>query len=107
MIILDKGRLIASKPIAELAKKENKLNLTLDRQAESALLDRIRRIPEVSAAEQDSINPEKLTIDFAEHSSEDLQLQIQQEIMKAGYSILDLSRGKALIEGMMDLVNTK
>ena len=107
VIILDKGRLIASKPIAELAKKENKLNLTLDRKAEAELIVNIRKLPEVIALQQDNINPEKIVIEFGEHSAEDLQLQIQKMIMEDGYSILDLSRGKALIEGMMDLVNTK
>ena len=107
VIILDRGRLIASKPIAELAKKENKLNLTLDRQAEANLVDRIRTLPDVITLEQDKINPEKIVIEFAEQAAEDLPLKIQQLIMEHGYDILDLSRGKALIDGMMDLVNPK
>ena len=64
VIILDKGRLVACNAIAELAKKENKLNLTLDRKADSALLEKIGNLSKNISIDQDSINQEKLIIDF-------------------------------------------
>jgi len=105
VIILDKGRLIAYKPIAELVKKENKLNLTLDRQPDEQLLLALKQLPEISALVQDRLNPEKVILELGGNGTDELQLQIQRLIMDRGYAITDLSRGKALIDGMMDLVD--
>ncbi len=107
VIILDNGRLVACNAISELARKENKLNLTLDRKADSPLLGMIEKLSKDISIEQDNINQEKLIINFGEDSADELQLQIQQLIMQQGYQIIDLSRGKALIDGMMDLVSPK
>jgi ABC-2 type transport system ATP-binding protein len=104
VIILDKGKLIAGKSISELADKENKLNLTLNRKPEDELMAALNQTPELISLVQDPRNPEKITLEFADNNLDELQLQIQRLIMDQGYVITDLSRGKALIDGMMDLV---
>lgn len=108
VIILDEGRLIASKPIAELANEENKLNLTLNRKPDEQLLQSLKQIPDIKDLMQDPLNLEKISLDLADSKSlDELQLQIQRLIMDHGYAIIDLSRGKALIDGMMELVDGK
>lgn len=108
VIILDEGRLIASKPIAELANKENKLNLTLNRIPDEKLLQSLKQIPDIKDLTQDPLNQEKISLDLGSSNDlDELQLQIQRLIMDHGYAIIDLSRGKALIDGMMELVDGK
>ena len=105
VIILDKGKLIANKPIAELAHKDKHLNLTLNRQADEELLQALQEFDGIKDLNLDKLNPEKITLNLGEGDLDELQLQIQRLIMDKGYAITDLSRGKALIEGMMDLVD--
>ncbi|MFT5351292.1 MAG: ABC-type multidrug transport system ATPase subunit, partial [Gammaproteobacteria bacterium] len=107
VIILDKGKLIASKPISELANKENKLNLTLNREPDSDLLSAFMLIPEVRAVSQVKREQEKITLDLGDGNIDELQIQVQRLIMDKNYVITDLSRGKTLIDGMMDLVDNK
>lgn len=105
VIILDRGKLVASKPIAELAKSQNRLNITLDGGADKSLLQTLEALAGVDSVEQDPLSPEKLSIGLHAQAREELQLQIQQMLMEKGHMIVDFSRGKALIEGIMDLVD--
>ncbi len=107
VIILDEGRLIANRPIAELVNLENRLNLTLDREPDDQLVQTLLQIPEIKDFSQDKLNLEKISLDLGNNNLDDLQLQIQRLIMDNGYTIIDLSRGKGLIDGIMDLVDGK
>ena len=107
VIILDAGKLIASKQISQLRGNENKLNLTLNREADEKLLQALLALPEIIDLAQDSLNHEKISLDLGNTSPDELQMQIQRLIMDHGYAITDLSRGKGLIDGLMDLVDRK
>ena len=107
VIILDAGKLIASKQISQLRGNENKLNLTLNREADEKLLQALLALPEIIDLAQDSLNHEKISLDLGNTSPDELQMQIQRLIMDHGYAITDLSRHKGLIDGLMDLVDRK
>ena len=104
VIILDKGKLLASKPISELASKDSSISLSLNRAPEAELLGALKDIDAVSEIKLDSVNTEKLILQLNSKGMDELQLQIQRTIMEQGYTITEFSRGKALIDGMMDLV---
>jgi ABC-2 type transport system ATP-binding protein len=105
VIILDKGRLIASKPIAELANKDSNLSLSLNRKPSTELIETLAQLDEVRDVTLDKVNQEKMTLHLGIEDMDEIQLTVQRLIMDQGYAITDLSRGKALIEGMMDLVD--
>jgi len=107
VIILDAGKLIASKQISQLRGNENKLNLTLNREADEKLLQALLALPEIIDLTKDSLNHEKISLELGNTSPDELQMQIQRLIMDHGYAITDLSRGKGLIDGLMDLVDRK
>lgn len=107
VIILDAGKLIASKQISQLRGNENKLNLTLNREADEKLLQALLALPEIIDLAQDSLNHEKISLDLGNTSPDELQMQIQRLIMDHGYAITDLSRHKGLIDGLMGLVDRK
>jgi ABC-2 type transport system ATP-binding protein len=106
VIILDKGRLIANKSISELANRDSSLNLTLNRRPDEKLIHALEQIDEINELTLDKTNHEKITLHLDSDDMDELQIQIQRLIMDQGYTITDLSRGKALIDGMMDLVDT-
>ncbi len=105
VIILDKGKLIASQAISELAGKDSSLNLSLNRPADEELLRALLQIREIKNVIPDKLNKEKMTLSLGGDNIDELQLQVQQLIMDQGYTVTELSRGKALIDGMMDLVS--
>jgi ABC-2 type transport system ATP-binding protein len=107
VIILDAGKLIASKQISQLRGNENKLNLTLNREADEKLLQALLALPEIIDLAQDSLNHEKISLDLGNTSPDELQMQIQRLIMDHGYAITYLSRHKGLIDGLMGLVDRK
>jgi len=106
VIILDNGKLIANKSISEIADKESNLSITLDRRPDDNLVLALEQIVEVKAITTDKLSSEKMILNLDSGNIDELQLQVQRLIMDQGYTITDLSRGKALIEGMMDLVDT-
>ena len=107
VVILDQGKLIANKPIAALATTQNRLNFTLDRAADDSLLEELRALEGISEVSRDRINPEKLSLELAGKAQDQMQLEVQKLLIDKGYVIVDFSRGKALIEGIMDLVDIK
>ena len=104
VVILDGGRLVASKPIDELARRQNTLRLTLNRAVENDLLLALQESEFVSSVRQDSLKPEKLSIVLAAGDADSHQLQIQTMIMNRQYVIQDFNRGQGLMDGVMDLV---
>jgi len=106
VIILDKGKLIASQAIAELSSKDSNLNLTLNRRPDEELIQSLLLISGIKEVRPDKQNQEKMMLILDIDKMDELQLQIQQLIMDQGYTITDLSRGKTLIDGMMDLVGS-
>ncbi len=105
VIILDQGKLVANKPISELATTQNRLNFTLDRPADSSLLEELQSRAGISELVVDRINPEKLSLDMVATEQGEIQIEVQKLLIDKGYVIVDFSRGKALIEGIMDLVD--
>jgi len=104
VIILDKGKLLANKAISELASKDSSISISLNRAPEEALLSALKDIDTVNEIQLDSVNNEKLILQLSSQEMDELQLRIQRTIMEQGYTITEFSRGKALIDGMMDLV---
>ncbi len=105
VVILDQGKLVANKPISELATTQNRLNFTLDRPAESSLLEELQSRAGIAEVVVDRINPEKLSLDMIASEQGEMQIEVQKLLIDKGYVIVDFSRGKALIEGIMDLVD--
>jgi ABC-2 type transport system ATP-binding protein len=105
VIILDNGKLIANKSISEIADKESSLSITLNRLPDENLILALEQIDEINTLIADKLSPEKLNVHLDSDNIDELQLKIQRIIMDQGYTITDFSRGKALIEGMMDLVD--
>lgn len=108
VIILDKGKLIACKPISEIANKSSSLNLnlTLNRKADEKLVQALVQLDGIKDVALDKLNQEKMNLSLDSENMDEMQLTIQRLIMDQGYAITDLSRGKALIDGMMDLVDS-
>jgi ABC-2 type transport system ATP-binding protein len=104
VIILDKGKLLANKAISELASKDSSISISLNRTPEEALLSALKDIDTVNEIQLDSVNNEKFILQLSSQEMDELQLRIQRTIMEQGYTITEFSRGKALIDGMMDLV---
>ncbi len=94
VIILDKGRLIASKPISELANKESSLNLTLNRKPDEELIQALKQLEDIKELTLDKLNQEKMTLNLASDNMDEMQLTVQRLIMDRGYAITHLSRGK-------------
>lgn len=107
VIILDTGKLIASKQISQLGGNKNKLNLTLDHEADEKLLQALLAIPKINNLAQDSLNHEKIILDLGTTNPGELQMQVQKLIMAHGYAIIELSHGKSLVDGFMDLIDPK
>ncbi len=107
VIILDSGKLIANKSISDLANKDSSLTLILNRKPDEKLILDLKQIVDVNELLLDKINEEKMTLNLSSDKLDELQLEIQRIIMNQGYTITDLSRGKGLIDGMMDLVDSK
>ena len=105
VMILDQGKLIANKPIAELATTQNRLNFTLDRAVDETLVEQLGAMDGVMEVNVDRINPEKLALELGAKMKDEMQIEVQKLLIDKGYVIVDFSRGKALIEGIMDLVD--
>lgn len=101
--VLDRGRLITCTEISELTKKSNTLNITLDRAASESLIAALSGLAEISDLAADSANREKLTLHFQSEAPDQFQLRIQTIIVEQGFSITHLSRGKGLVDGIIDL----
>ncbi len=105
VVILDKAKLIANTEISELAAKDNTLNITLDRIPADNLVTALLQLPEITEFIQNKSNQHKITLYFASIHPDQLQLQVQSLIIDQGFSIVHFSRGKALVDGVIDLVN--
>ncbi len=107
VVILDKGKLIAYTKITELAGKDNSLNISLDRAPSEELLNALSQLPEIIDLKTDSANQEKITLYFASKQADKFQLQVQTLIIEQGFSLVHLHRGKALVDGVLDLVDAE
>lgn len=107
VVILDKGRLIAYTKITELAGKDNSLKISLDRAPSEELLNALSQLPEIIDLKTDSANQEKITLYFASKQADKFQLQVQTLIIDQGFSLVHLHRGKALVDGVLDLVDAE
>jgi ABC-2 type transport system ATP-binding protein len=104
IVILDKGKLVTSAPIAEFAHQNTTLNLVLNRPLELTLKDRLQQLPEIIEIISNEAQLEKLAIHFNSNQTDQLQLKIQSLIIEEGYSIVQMHRGKDLAEGIMEIV---
>lgn len=107
VVILDKGKLIAYTKITELAGKDNSLTISLDRAPSEELLNALSQLPEITDLKTDSANQEKITLYFSSKQVDKFQLQVQTLIIGQGFSLVQLHRGKALVDGVLDLVDAE
>ncbi|MFQ5658855.1 MAG: ABC transporter ATP-binding protein [Gammaproteobacteria bacterium] len=107
IIVMDKGKLIASTEIADLAGKNDTLNLTLERKPTRTLLAALSQLPEITEIIPDKSNQERITLHFVNPQADQFQLHIQSLIIEQGFSIVHLSRGKTLVDGVIDLVDAE
>ena len=89
VIILDKGKLVASKPIADLAKREGILNLSLNKAADEELLDLLASQAQIHEVSQDPLNADKITLKLDESNMDEAQLLAQGGLLlyERSYSI--------------------
>ena len=106
IILLDKGRLVTHAPIADFATRNDTLNLVLDRPLTQELHKKISQFLEIKDIIFNDPNSEKFTIRFTSNNPDKLQLELQSLINEHGFSIVMLSRGKTLADGVVDMVET-
>jgi ABC-2 type transport system ATP-binding protein len=96
IVILDKGKLIANAPIAEFANQATAVNLVLNMPPNTELIEQLGQFPEINEVSSEQSQPEKLIIQFNSDDADQLQIKIQSHIINAGYSIVQMNRGKDL-----------
>jgi len=106
ILLLDRGRLVTYKAIADFSTKNNTLNLVLNRPMTEELRKKILQFTEITDFISNDPNPEKFTIHFTSTNPDKLQLELQSLIIENGFSIVMLSRGKTLADGVIDMVES-
>lgn len=107
IILLDQGSLVTHAKISEFATKSNILNLVVNRPLTDQLRNNLLKVIEITDLISNKANPEKFSIHFTSPHPDKLQLQIQSLVIDHGFSIVSLSRGKTLADGVVDLVPEK
>lgn len=106
VLVIDRGRLINDVDISKLVSDSNRLSVTLNRKPAEDLVSSLLQIAEVTGVARHPGAPEKLFIDLATTEIDRIQIQIQASINTQGYSVMNLTRGRTLEDGVLELVET-
>lgn len=104
IVVLDHGHLITYAAIADFATGSKMLNLTLNRPLTQELRNNLLKIKEITQIIPHQSQAEKFSIQVQSEQPDRLQLQIQSLVVEHGFSVVMLSRGKTLADGVIDLV---
>ena len=72
---------------------------------DSELIEQLEQFSEINEVTSEQSQPDKLIIQFSSDDADQLQIKIQSHIINAGYSIVQMNRGKDLADGIMEVVS--
>jgi len=104
VIILDKGKVRANCLISEFTDRDNYLTITLDCPPSSDIVSLFSDMQEIERIDLDSSSSEQILFYFNSENPDQLQIRILERLQKENLSVLDLSRGKALADEIINLV---
>jgi len=107
VLVIDRGKLVGDADVAHLAANSDTLMITLDREPGAELTEALLRVPEVTDVARRRDGRPGLTIRFAATGIDALQLRIQTALVELGYSVVALTREKALADDVLDLVGSE
>lgn len=107
IIVIDRGKLVADVEMAKLAAASNRLTITLDRAATEVLIEALLQLPEVTEIAARGDGRPGLVVHIATAAIDALQLRIQTALVEHGFSVVALTREKALVDDVLDLVGTQ
>jgi ABC-type multidrug transport system ATPase subunit len=105
VIVIDRGKVVGDADVSQLAAESDTLTITLDRVPGPELIESLLQLPEVTDVTPRHEGRPGLAIRFATTAVDALQLRIQTALVSGGYSVVSLTREKALADGVMDLVD--
>ena len=107
IVVLDKGKIVTNANLSDLTNKNNSLNITLDQAISAPLMSAISGLEDVTELIVDDSNQEKITVHIIATELDKFQLSLQTLIVEHGYSVIQLSRGKALIDEVIKMVDAE
>jgi len=107
VLVIDRGKLVGDADVSQLAAGSDTLTITLDREPGADLVDALLQVPEVTDATPRRDGRTGLAIRFATTGVDALQMRIQTILVDRGYSVVGLTREKALVDGVLNLVDSK
>jgi ABC-2 type transport system ATP-binding protein len=104
VIILNKGKVMANCLISEFTDRDNYLTITLDQPIPSDAANLFGDMQEIKRINIDPLTQEQMSIYFKSKSPDQLQIRILERLQEKNLRVLDLSRGKALADEIINLV---
>ena len=104
VIILDKGKVRANCLISEFTDRDNYLTITLAHPSSSDIVNLFSDMQEIERIDIDSSSSKQILFSFNSENPDQLQIRILERLQKENMSVLDLSRGKALADEIINLV---
>ena len=107
VLVIDRGKLVGDADVTQLAANSNTLTITLDREADADLNEALLRLPEITDIAPRRDGRTGIAIRFATTGVDALQIRIQAVLVDKGYSVVALTREKALADDVLNLVDSK
>ena len=106
VLVIDRGKLVGDADVSRLAANSNMLTVTLDREPGADLFDALLRLPEITDVMPRRDGRVGVAIRFATTGIDALQMQVQTVLVESGYSVVALTREKALADDVLSLVGS-
>ena len=104
VIILNKGKVKANCLIADFTDQDNYLTITLDRPPPPDITRLFHDMQDIVRIDTDIATREKISIHFQSDYPDQLQIRILERLQRENLGVLDLRRGKALADEIINLV---
>ncbi|MGH8119038.1 MAG: ATP-binding cassette domain-containing protein, partial [Gammaproteobacteria bacterium] len=104
IIIIDKGSLVRHSSIQELTEHDNYLTITLEQVPEEHILQLLRNLPAVIRVTADTVNPNKVSIQFQSAQSDQVQFRILEVLQQHNAAVMEFSRGSGFTDKVVELV---
>lgn len=105
VLVIDRGKLVGDADVSQLAADSNTLTVTLDREPADTLIEALLRIPEITEVTPRRDGRVGIAIRFATAAVDSLQMRIQSVLVDSGYSVVALTRERALADDVLNLVD--
>ena len=106
VLVIDRGKLVGDAEVSQLAADSNTLTITLDREPGAELIEALLRLAEITDAAPRRDGRTGIAIRFATTGIDALQIRIQAILVDNGYSVVALTREKALADDVLSLVDS-